>query len=101
MQNVLKAGNQNTNINEQLTFKPLIMKENKDIGLLPNDERMKDYILYARGKMGMPQRFYDYILINTTIPYNHASYIKNGFYITDINNIAKQFNGISFDLLGN
>jgi hypothetical protein len=76
-------------------------KNIKDIGLLPNDERMKDYILYMRGKMNVPLRFYDYILINITRPYSHESYIKEGFYLTDINNIAKRFDGISFELLGN
>lgn len=74
---------------------------NKDIGLLPNDERLKDYILYSRGNAWTPERFYDHILINIHRPYDHDSFIKNGFYINDIQRIAKRFDGISFDLLGN
>lgn len=73
----------------------------KEKGLIKNDERTKDYILYSRGKMNVPERFYDYILININRPYNHESYIKNGFHLTDINRIINRFDGISFDLLGN
>lgn len=77
------------------------MQSIKDKGLVVNDERIKDYILYSRGNCWTPKRFYDYLLINIHRPHDIASILKEGFIKEDINNIINQFDGISFEYLIN
>ena len=76
------------------------IKLNKE-GLTPGDPRISDYKLYSRGKINVPERFYDHILINIHRPFDHSSFIKEGFYLNDINRVINRFDGISFSLLGN
>jgi len=77
------------------------MNNIQDKGLIKNDPRIKDYILYKRQKINVPERFADYKLVNKNKPYNHAQLIKDGFHITEIERIINRFDGISFELLIN
>jgi hypothetical protein len=70
-------------------------------GLIKGDNRIKDYILYSRGKINVPERFYDFKLVHKERPYDHAAIIKDGFHLTDINRIINRFDGISFEFLIN
>lgn len=72
-----------------------------DKGLLPNDHRTKDYILFSKGRAGVPERFHDHALINTTRPYDKEKWIKSGFYLNDLTRVINRFGGISFEYLVN
>lgn len=79
------------------------MSENEQSkkGLTPEDPRIKDYILYAKGGVGVPSRFWDYILINVNRPFDEQSILHTGFHKEDLNNIINRYEGISFEYLGN
>lgn len=77
------------------------MDNTQNNGLTKGDERIKDYLLYSRGKINVPERFYDFKLVCKKRPYNHDAIIKEGFHLTDINRVINRFDGVSFEYLIN